>query len=172
MSASRFTCARATGSKLFDGLSAFRLDAGDLLLHLLAEPRELVVAEDVEPRHDVDQVADVADHRVPEHQRLALVVFLETCGDPFPRPRQDGGRGRPTASCSRSSIWLSMSRFTRSVSVGGELRHEVVGVRHRDDPVAQAELALERFLRGIVLDAEQLAEVEPGLGRYCRRSPR
>ena len=35
--------------------------------------------------------------------------------------------------------------------VRGELRHEVVGVRHRDNPVAQAELAPERFLRGIVL---------------------
>ena len=47
--------------------------------------------------------------------------------------------------------------------VRGELRHEVVGVRHRDNPIAQAELAPERFLRGIVLDAEELAEVEPGL---------
>ena len=47
--------------------------------------------------------------------------------------------------------------------VRGELRDEVVRVRHRRDAVADGELALERFLRGVVLDAEQLAEVEPGL---------
>ena len=56
-----------------------------------------------------------------------------------------------------------MSRLTRSVSSRGELRHEVVGVRDRRDAVADAEPALQRLLRGIVLDAEQLAEVEPGL---------
>ena len=47
--------------------------------------------------------------------------------------------------------------------VGGELGDEVVGVRHRRNAVADGELALERFLGGIVLDAEELAEVEPGL---------
>ena len=47
--------------------------------------------------------------------------------------------------------------------VGGELRDEVVGVRHRRDAVADGELALEILLGRIVLDAEQLAEVEPGL---------
>ena len=47
--------------------------------------------------------------------------------------------------------------------VAGELRDEVVGVRHRRDAVADGELGLERFLGGVVLEAEELAEVEPGL---------
>ena len=47
--------------------------------------------------------------------------------------------------------------------VTGELRHEMIGVRHRCDAVADAEPALQRFLGGIVLDAEELAEIEPGL---------
>ena len=48
-------------------------------------------------------------------------------------------------------------------AVRGELRDEVVRVRHRGDAVADGELALERLLRGVVFDAEELAEVEPGL---------
>ena len=39
----------------------------------------------------------------------------------------------------------------------------MVGVGHRGDAVAQRELAPEFFSRRIVLDAEQLAEVEPRL---------
>ena len=39
----------------------------------------------------------------------------------------------------------------------------MVGVRDGRDAVADAELSLQRFLRRIVLDAEQLAEIEPGL---------
>ena len=58
---------------------------GDMTVTLLAEPRELVVAEDVETGHHVDQVADVADHRIPEHQRLAVVVLLQALGDALDR---------------------------------------------------------------------------------------
>ena len=47
--------------------------------------------------------------------------------------------------------------------VGGELRDEVVRVGHRRDAVADGELALEVFLGRIVLDAEELAQIEPGL---------
>ena len=46
--------------------------------------------------------------------------------------------------------------------VGRELRHEVVGVGHGHDAVADAELALQRLLGRVVPDAEELAEVEPG----------
>ena len=47
--------------------------------------------------------------------------------------------------------------------VGGEIRDEVVRVRHRGDAVADGELALKRLLGRIILNAEELAEVEPGL---------
>ena len=47
--------------------------------------------------------------------------------------------------------------------VGGELGDEVVGVRHRGDAVADGELALQRLPGRVLLDAEELAEVEPGL---------
>ena len=46
---------------------------------------------------------------------------------------------------------------------GSELRHEVVRVGDGHDPVADRELALERFLRGIVLDAEEPPEVHARL---------
>ena len=46
---------------------------------------------------------------------------------------------------------------------GSELRHEVVGVGDGHDPVADRELALERFLQGIVLDAEEPPEVHARL---------
>ncbi len=46
--------------------------------------------------------------------------------------------------------------------VGRELGDEVVGVRGRSNAVADSELAPERLLRGVVLNAEDLAEVEPG----------
>ena len=62
-----------------------RLDAGDLVLHLLAEARKGVVAEDVEARHHVDQAPDVLDHRIAEDQRLALVVLAQPLADPLDR---------------------------------------------------------------------------------------
>ena len=46
--------------------------------------------------------------------------------------------------------------------VARELRHEVVGVRHGHDAVADPELALQRLLGGVVPDAEELAQVQPG----------
>ena len=55
------------------------------VLHLLAEPRELVVTEDVEPRHHVDQIADVLDHGVAEDERLAVLVLLQPVRDPADR---------------------------------------------------------------------------------------
>ena len=58
---------------------------GNPVLHVLAEPREPVVPEDVEARHHVDQVADVLDHRVAEDERLAVLALLQTLGDAFDR---------------------------------------------------------------------------------------
>ena len=51
------------------------LDAGELVLHLPAQHGEVVVGEDVEPRHDVHQLPDVLDQAVAEHQRLAVLVL-------------------------------------------------------------------------------------------------
>ena len=39
----------------------------------------------------------------------------------------------------------------------------MLGVRHRDNAVAEAEPAVQIFLGGIVRNAEELAEVEAGL---------
>ena len=47
--------------------------------------------------------------------------------------------------------------------VRGEPGHEMAGVGHRRDAVADGKPAPEILLGGIVLDAEQLAEVEAGL---------
>ena len=141
---------------------AIRLDAGDLLLHLFAEAGKPVVAEDVEARHHIDQAADVLDHRIPEHQRLAFAVFLQTLRDPL-----DGLAETPVEVADgivQAFLDLVLDVALDPVGVvTGELGHEMVGVRHRCDAVADAELALQRLLRGIVLDAEELAEIEPGL---------
>ena len=56
-----------------------------------------------------------------------------------------------------------MSRLTPVHVVGRELGHELLGVLDRGDAVADGELVLERFLGRIVLDAEELPQVEPGL---------
>ena len=161
-SASRLTWARAAGSKVLDGRSASGLDVRDLVLHLLAEPGELVVAEDVEPWHHVHQVADVRDHRVAEHQRLAVAVLAQPLGDAL------DGLPDPAVKVAHRTVELFLD-VALDVAlhplgvVGGELRDEMVGVRYRRNAVADGELALEVFLGRIVLDAEQLAEVEPGL---------
>ena len=60
-------------------------------------------------------------------------------------------------------MWLLDVALDPIGVIGGELRDKVVRVRYRGDAVADGELALERLLRGVVLDAEELAEVEPGL---------
>ena len=139
-----------------------RLDAGDLLLHLRAELRQGLVAEDVETRHHVHQVPDVRDHGVAEHQRLALVVLPQPLGDPL-----DGLAEAAVEVAHRAvELFLDVALDVALHPLGvvrGELGDEMVGVRHRRDAVADGELALERFLGGIVLDAEELAEVEPGL---------
>ena len=72
-----------------------RLDAGDLVLHLLAEAGQRVVAEDVEPRHHVDQAADVLDHRIAEYQRLCSRRPRADVRRRARPPRRDAGRGRP-----------------------------------------------------------------------------
>ena len=45
----------------------------------------------------------------------------------------------------------------------GDRDVELLGVLDRGDAVADRELALERLLGRIVLDAEEFAQVEPGL---------
>ena len=110
----------------------------------------------------IKAVAALRDHGVAEHQRLALVVLLETFGDPL-----DGFAQAPVEVAYRvvqALLDLALDVALHAVGiVRGELRHEVVAVRHGDNPVAQAELAVQVFLGRIVLDAEQLGEVEPCL---------
>ena len=69
--------------KFGDGLQRRRIGVGDPVLHLLAELREPVVPENVEAGHDVDQFADVGNHRVAEDEGLALTVLGETLRDPL-----------------------------------------------------------------------------------------
>lgn len=45
----------------------------------------------------------------------------------------------------------------------GELRHEMLRVRNRDDAPCDGEFIAECVFRGIVLNPEQTAEVETGL---------
>ena len=152
----------AVSSRTRSAGALIRLDARDPLLDLPAEPHELVVAEDVETRHDVDEVADVLDHRVAEHERLAVPVLLQTVRDAFDRLAE------PPVEIAHRIVELLLD-VALDVAldpigvVAGELGDEVLRVRHRGDAVADGELALERLLRGVVLDAEELAEVEPGL---------
>ena len=149
----------------FEGLrrpQRIRLDARDLLLHLLAEPRELVVAEDVEARHHVDEIPDVRDHRIPEHQRLAVVVLLQPLRDPLDRLAEAPVEVAHGIVQALLDLALDVAPDPVHV-VGRELRHELLGVLDRGDAVADRELALERFLGGVVLDAEELPQIEPRL---------
>ena len=146
-SASRFTRARATGSKVRDGRREIRLDAGDLFLHLLAEARQGVVAEDVEPRHDVDQGPDVLDHRIAEHQRLALVVLAQPLADPLDRLAETPVQVADGIVQAFLDLVLDVALDAVGV-VRGELGHEVVGVRDGRDAVADPELSCSASLDG------------------------
>ena len=65
-----------------------RLDAGELVLHLAAQHGEIVVGEDVEPGHHIDQFPDVLDQAIPEHQGLAVLVLAQAFADPLDRLAQ------------------------------------------------------------------------------------
>ena len=148
-----------------------RIGMGNPVLHVLAEAGKLIVAEDVETRHHVDEVADVLDHRVAEDERLAVLALLQAFRDPL-----DGFAEAPVEVAHGIvqpflDLAFDVALDPRGI-VGGEPRHEVVGVRHRDDAIADRELALQRLLRGIVLDAEELVRGRAGPGRCCLRSPR
>ena len=126
------------------------------------EPRELIVAEDVEARHHVHEIPDVRDHRIPEHQRLAVLVFLQPLRDPLDRLAE-----APVEIAHRivqALLDLALDVAPDPVHVvGRELRHELLGVLDPGDAVADRELALERVLGGVVLDAEELPQIEPRL---------
>ena len=95
-SASRFTWRRTFGLKVGRRPERRRIGVGDPVLHLLAEPREPVVPEDVEAGHHVHQVAHVGDHRVAEDERLAVVPVVGAGAPrPAPPPRRGAGRDRP-----------------------------------------------------------------------------
>ena len=126
---------------------------GNPVLHVLAEQRQTVVPEDVEARHHVDEIADVLDHRVAEDERLAVLALLQALRDTL-----DGFAEAPVEIAhgvvqTLLDLAFDVALDPRGV-VGGEPRHEVVRVRHRDDAIADRELALQRLLRGIVLDAK------------------
>ena len=139
-----------------------RIDTRDLVLHLLAEAREIVVAEDVEARHHVDELADVRDHGVAEHERLAVLVLLQALGDALDRLAEPAVEVAHRTVQALLDLLLDVAPDPVDV-VGRELGHELLGVLDRRDAVADRELAPQRLLRGIVLDAEELAEVEAGL---------
>ena len=134
---------------------------GDTVLHLLAELREPVVPKNVEAGHHVDQVADVGNHRVAEDERLALAVLGETFGNAFHRLAEAPVEIAHGVVQALLDLALDAALDPLGV-VAREFRHEVVRVRHGHDAVADPELALQRLLRRVVPDAEELAEVEPG----------
>ena len=123
--------------------------------------REPVVPEDVEAGHDVDQVADVGDHRVAEDERLAVCVLGEALGDPLDRLAEAPVEIAHGVVQALLDLALDAALDPLGV-VARELRHEVVGVGHGHDAVADPELALQRLLRRVVPDAEELAQLEPG----------
>ena len=124
-----------------------RLDAGDLVLHLLAEARKRVVAEDVETRHHVDQAPDVLDHRIAEYQRLALVVLAQPLADALDRLAETPVEVAYGIVQAFLDLVLDVA-FDPVGVVRGELRHEVVGVRDGRDAVADAEPACSASFEG------------------------
>ena len=81
-------------------------------------------------RHHVHQVADVRDHGVAEHQRLAFVVLAQPLRDPL------DGFAEPAVEVAHRAVELFLD-VALDVAlhplgvVGGELRDEMVRVRHR-----------------------------------------
>ena len=117
------------------------------------EAPKRVVAEDVEPRHHVHQPPDVFDHRIAEYQQLALVVLAQPLADPLDRLAETPVEVAHGIVQAFLDLVLDVPLDPVGV-VRGKLRHEVVGVRDGRDAVADPELALQRLLGGIVLDAE------------------
>ena len=88
ISAPRLTRAYAIRVEAARRTQGVRVYPRDPVLHLLAEARKGVVAEFLETRHVVDQAADVLEHGVAEHQRLAVLVLLQPLGDALDRLAQ------------------------------------------------------------------------------------
>ena len=119
-------------------------------------------------RHRTESVR--FQHPGPPGPRLTLILaysqFTTHCRQPVADPLDRLAEAPVEVADGIVQAFLDLVFDVALDAVGvvrGELRHEMVRIRHRRDAVADAELSLQRFLRGIVLDAEQLAEVEPGL---------
>ena len=139
-----------------------RLDTGELVLHLAAQHGEIVVGEDVEPGHDIDQLPDVRDQAVAEHQRLTVLVLAQTLADTLDRLAQAAVEIVLRIVETGPDLLLDIPPDPLGLALG-QIGHEVARVGDRDDAVENGELALERLRIGIVLEAEQPAEVEAGL---------
>ena len=110
---------------------------------------QALVAEDVEPRHDIDEVADVADEAVPEDQGLAFGIDVETLDDVVDGLAEafvEVGDGVLEAFLDEVlDIALDAVRVA-----GGEVGEEVIGIGDGDDPVLDREAVAQRVLRGVV----------------------
>ena len=161
-SASRFTRARAAGSKVREGRSTS--GSTPAILSFTCSQRRASMSSPKMLRRGTTSTRP---------RMFSIIESRKTSGLPSPSSR----RRSPTRSTAspRTPVEVAdgiVQAFLDLVLdvaldpvgvVAGKLRHEMVRIRHRRDAVADAELSLQRFLRGIVLDAEQLAEVEPGL---------
>ena len=139
-----------------------RLDTGELVLHLAAEHGQIVVGEDVEPGHHIHQLPDVLDQAVAEHQGLAVLVLAQAFADTLDRLAQAPVEIALGIVEAGPDLLLDVPLDPLGLALG-QIGHEVARVGDRDDAVANGELALKRLRAGIVLQAEQPAEVEAGL---------
>ena len=109
-----------------------------------------------------DQLPDVLDQAVAEHQGLAVLVLAQTFADTLDRLAQAPVEITLRIVEAGPDLLLDVPLDALGLALG-QIGHEVARVGDRDNAVANGELALERLRVGIVLQAEQPAEVEAGL---------
>ena len=112
--------------------------------------------------HYVHQFPDVLDQAIAEHQGLAVLVLAQAFADTLDRLAQALVEIVLRIVETGPDLLLDIPPDPLGLALG-QIGHEVARVGDRDDAVANGELALERLRAGIVLQAEQPAEVEAGL---------